>query len=143
MDRNWSPINPQSPVETNRNFYYPVVYSGDNLSNRQNNPLPPSTLHRNFSPILNRRSTSVGHQMKNTQHSLIPAVNRHAMDYDNNPVIGRLSHLQSSSEINRHIYPVRNDDYIRKYSSRTGLHPSTVSGQRYRKSSAIVQPKRK
>ena len=143
MDRNWSPINPQSPVETNRNFYYPVVYSGDNLSNRQNNPLPPSTLHRNFSPILNRRSTSVGHQMKNPQHSLIPAVNRHAMNYDNNPVIGRLSHLQSSSEINRHIYPVRNDDYIRKYSSRTGLHPSTVSGQRYRKSSAIVQPKRK
>jgi hypothetical protein len=130
---NWSPIIPQSSAESNRNIYqYPAVSYASQISNSQNNnPLPSSTTYSYFSPTNN----AVGRT--NPQPPSI-AENRYAMNYDN-----RMSNLQQSSpEINRHTYPASNDDHA-KFNSWVGLHRSTASGQRYRKASAIVQPKRK
>ncbi|XP_046441993.1 uncharacterized protein LOC124192633 [Daphnia pulex] len=130
---NWSPIIPQSSAESNRNIYhYPAVSYASQISNSQNNnPLPSSTTYSYFSPANN----AVGRT--NSQPPSI-AENRYAINYDN-----RMSNLQQSSpEINRPTYPASNDDHA-KYNSWVGLHRSTASGQRYRKASAIVQPRRK
>ncbi|EFX76990.1 hypothetical protein DAPPUDRAFT_306037 [Daphnia pulex] len=131
---NWSPVIPQSSAESNRNIYhYPAVSYASQISNSQNNnPLPSSTTYSYFSPA----NIAVGRT--NPQPPSI-AENRNAMNYDN-----RMSNSQqqSSPEINRHAYPASNNDHA-KYNSWVGLHRSTASGQRYRKASAIVQPRRK